>query len=274
MGCWRRWFCLTAFSSPVRFLETATRFGHVTQCITWRQTRPMLRKSVSSTDVPQNEGRSRSKQQQIRNKLDWLVVWTPLKNMKVNWDDDIPNINGKIKLMFQTTNQLKNERFRKEKHQKHWLLFHLAACSLNVVLHNVRRARCHPLSVLHLQQVCAKPLRLAAISMDLRILGQESNFLITKNRLSLQVFYTGEEVGTLLVMFFSCDRYPNSFSYVHRKKTRDRPWWLWDFPRQKLDKTSGVSIIKVPTTMAQIRGGSPKSWSFLCGKNLQSPNER
>ena len=21
----------------------------------------------------------------------WLVVWTPLKNMKVNWDDDIPN---------------------------------------------------------------------------------------------------------------------------------------------------------------------------------------
>ena len=22
----------------------------------------------------------------------WLVVWTPLKNMKVNWDDDIPNI--------------------------------------------------------------------------------------------------------------------------------------------------------------------------------------
>ena len=25
--------------------------------------------------------------------------------MKVNWDDDIPNINGKIKLMFQTTNQ-------------------------------------------------------------------------------------------------------------------------------------------------------------------------
>ena len=31
---------------------------------------------------------------------------TPLKNMKVNWDDEIPNINGKIKLMFQTTNQL------------------------------------------------------------------------------------------------------------------------------------------------------------------------
>ena len=26
-------------------------------------------------------------------------------NMKVNWDDEKPNINGKIKLMFQTTNQ-------------------------------------------------------------------------------------------------------------------------------------------------------------------------
>ena len=31
---------------------------------------------------------------------------TPLKNMEVNWDDDIPKINGKIKVMFQTTNQL------------------------------------------------------------------------------------------------------------------------------------------------------------------------
>ena len=31
--------------------------------------------------------------------LDWLVVSTPLKNMKVNWDDEIPNINGKIKFM-------------------------------------------------------------------------------------------------------------------------------------------------------------------------------
>ena len=30
----------------------------------------------------------------------WLVVWaTPLKNMKVNRDDEIPNISGKIKLM-------------------------------------------------------------------------------------------------------------------------------------------------------------------------------
>ena len=25
-------------------------------------------------------------------KIVWLVVWTPLKNMKVNWDDEIPNI--------------------------------------------------------------------------------------------------------------------------------------------------------------------------------------
>ena len=25
--------------------------------------------------------------------------------MKVNWDDEIPNISGKIKLVFQTTNQ-------------------------------------------------------------------------------------------------------------------------------------------------------------------------
>ena len=34
----------------------------------------------------------------------WLVVSTPLKNMKVSWDDDIPNI-WKIYKMFQTTNQ-------------------------------------------------------------------------------------------------------------------------------------------------------------------------
>ena len=30
---------------------------------------------------------------------------TPLKNMKVSWDDDIPNMMGNIKAMFQTTNQ-------------------------------------------------------------------------------------------------------------------------------------------------------------------------
>jgi hypothetical protein len=35
----------------------------------------------------------------------WLVVSTPLKNMKVSWDDDIPNIWKVIKAMFQTTNQ-------------------------------------------------------------------------------------------------------------------------------------------------------------------------
>ena len=29
----------------------------------------------------------------------WLVVWTTLKNMKVNWDDEIPNISWKIKLI-------------------------------------------------------------------------------------------------------------------------------------------------------------------------------
>jgi hypothetical protein len=34
----------------------------------------------------------------------WLVVSTPLKNMKVSWDDDIPNRWKKTK-MFQTTNQ-------------------------------------------------------------------------------------------------------------------------------------------------------------------------
>jgi hypothetical protein len=37
----------------------------------------------------------------------WLVVSTPLKNMKVSWDDDIPNIWKVIKFMFQTTNQQK-----------------------------------------------------------------------------------------------------------------------------------------------------------------------
>ena len=36
----------------------------------------------------------------------WLVVSTPLKNMKVSWDDDIPNIWKVIKVMFQTTNQI------------------------------------------------------------------------------------------------------------------------------------------------------------------------
>ena len=36
----------------------------------------------------------------------WWFDSTPLKNMKVSWDDDIPNIWKVIKFMFQTTNQL------------------------------------------------------------------------------------------------------------------------------------------------------------------------
>jgi hypothetical protein len=35
-----------------------------------------------------------------------LVVSTLLKNMKVTWDDEIPNICQVIKFMFQTTNQI------------------------------------------------------------------------------------------------------------------------------------------------------------------------
>jgi len=35
----------------------------------------------------------------------WLVVSTNLKNMKVSWDDDNPNIWKVIKAMSQTTNQ-------------------------------------------------------------------------------------------------------------------------------------------------------------------------
>jgi hypothetical protein len=37
--------------------------------------------------------------------LDWLVVSTPLKNMKVSWEYDIPNMEFQ-KNKFQTTNQL------------------------------------------------------------------------------------------------------------------------------------------------------------------------
>ena len=38
----------------------------------------------------------------------WLVVYLPLWKMMefVSWDDDIPNMMGQIKVMFQTTNQL------------------------------------------------------------------------------------------------------------------------------------------------------------------------
>ena len=39
---------------------------------------------------------------------------TPLKNMNVNWDDDMPNMNGKIKLMFQTTNQKTSENHQSD----------------------------------------------------------------------------------------------------------------------------------------------------------------
>ena len=43
----------------------------------------------------------------FRTDTNWLVVSTLLKNMKVSWDDDIPNIwkNRKCIKMFQTTNQ-------------------------------------------------------------------------------------------------------------------------------------------------------------------------
>ena len=33
---------------------------------------------------------------------DLVGGFNPLENMKVNWDDDIPNIDGKIKVMFQS----------------------------------------------------------------------------------------------------------------------------------------------------------------------------
>ena len=38
----------------------------------------------------------------------WWLSRTPLKNdgVKVSWDDDILNINGTIKFMFQTANQM------------------------------------------------------------------------------------------------------------------------------------------------------------------------
>ena len=43
----------------------------------------------------------------------WLVVSTILKNMKVSWDDDIPNIWKVIKVMFQTTRNLYLDTARK-----------------------------------------------------------------------------------------------------------------------------------------------------------------
>jgi hypothetical protein len=43
----------------------------------------------------------------------WWFQPTPLKNdgVKVSWDDDIPNMMGKINVMFQTTNQMENSSF-------------------------------------------------------------------------------------------------------------------------------------------------------------------
>jgi len=38
--------------------------------------------------------------------INWLVVSTPPKNMKVNGKDYIPYMKWKIKFMFETTNQL------------------------------------------------------------------------------------------------------------------------------------------------------------------------
>jgi hypothetical protein len=38
----------------------------------------------------------------------WWGLPTPMKNIKVSWDDDIPNMLGKIKAMFQTTDQYIN----------------------------------------------------------------------------------------------------------------------------------------------------------------------
>ena len=39
----------------------------------------------------------------------WLVLSNLLKNLNVNWDDDIPSIYRENKKMFQTTNQLHDE---------------------------------------------------------------------------------------------------------------------------------------------------------------------
>jgi hypothetical protein len=36
----------------------------------------------------------------------WWYTYPPEKYDFVSWDDDIPNLMGKIKFMFQTTNQM------------------------------------------------------------------------------------------------------------------------------------------------------------------------
>ena len=49
----------------------------------------------------------------------WLVVWSLLKNLKVSWDDEIPNIWKKI----QTTNQVqKNMGFQNVLRENPWLV--------------------------------------------------------------------------------------------------------------------------------------------------------
>ena len=40
-----------------------------------------------------------------------LPEGTPLKNMKVSWDDDYSQYDGKIIQMFQTTNQIMSDLF-------------------------------------------------------------------------------------------------------------------------------------------------------------------
>ena len=54
----------------------------------------------------------------------WLVVSTPLKNMKVSWDDEILNMWKVIKFMFQTTHQYNNPRMGKcTNHTKGYVLW-------------------------------------------------------------------------------------------------------------------------------------------------------
>ena len=70
--------------------------------------------------------------------FNWLVVWTPLKNMKVN---------GKIKLMFQTTNQstiIRNQTSPSggttfQSHSPHILVVKLLFCWLKWVKHHPKK---------------------------------------------------------------------------------------------------------------------------------------
>ena len=47
----------------------------------------------------------------------WWLSHPSEKNILVSWDDDIPNSNGKIKFMFQTTNQLRKLRNATQVHR-------------------------------------------------------------------------------------------------------------------------------------------------------------